>query len=225
MGKLRGAKQKVKQKAHEFKYICYAFCISLPLPSPHLSHEHQFCSLVLILKNWESLFPEYIETVQYINILHTYQTWILKRVSIRWLSVQRLICTTYVPKSYVIIFTFLGNERLAVYGRFLVLWLRVSTQKNTVTTIALICSILFGMKGSESDCPTYLLHFYIIYSSATNRWESQILRPSYRIKLSKIHIQNRNNIKKYEKYDDDRMDISTQNMSIKLIGLMHMIST
>ena len=38
------------------------------------------------------------------------------------------------PKSQVIIFEFLGNERLAVYGRFLVLWLRVSTQKNTVTT-------------------------------------------------------------------------------------------
>ena len=36
------------------------------------------------------------------------------------------------PKSYVIIYTFLGNERLAVYGRLLVLVRRVSTQ-NTVT--------------------------------------------------------------------------------------------
>ena len=36
------------------------------------------------------------------------------------------------PKSYVIIYAFLGNERLAIYGRFLLLVLRVSTQ-NTVT--------------------------------------------------------------------------------------------
>ena len=33
------------------------------------------------------------------------------------------------PKSYVIILASLGNERLAVYGRFLVLQLGVSTQK------------------------------------------------------------------------------------------------
>ena len=36
------------------------------------------------------------------------------------------------PKSYVIISAFLGNKRLAVYGGFLVLRLRISTQ-NTVT--------------------------------------------------------------------------------------------
>ena len=48
--------------------------------------------------------------------------------------------------------------------------------------------ILFGMKkGGESDCPTLLLHFYIIHSSATNRWEFLNRCPSNRIKLSKIH--------------------------------------
>jgi hypothetical protein len=36
------------------------------------------------------------------------------------------------PKSYVLIFAFLGNKCLAIYGCFLVLPLRVSTQKNTV---------------------------------------------------------------------------------------------
>ena len=66
------------------------------------------------------------------------------------------------PKSYVIIFAFLGNERLAVYGRFLVLRLRISTQTNTVTTDVLFCSILFGMKGRESEFPTYPLHYYVI---------------------------------------------------------------
>jgi len=37
------------------------------------------------------------------------------------------------PKSYVIILASLGNERLAVYGCFLVLWLRVSTQTNNIS--------------------------------------------------------------------------------------------
>ena len=48
------------------------------------------------------------------------------------------------------------------------------------------CSILFGMKGGDSEFPTYLLHYYVLCRSATNRWESQIHCPSYRIKSSKV---------------------------------------
>ena len=50
-----------------------------------------------------------------------------------WSLCTMLKSITDAPKSYVIIFAFLSNERLAVYGCFLVLRLRVSTQKNTVT--------------------------------------------------------------------------------------------
>ena len=49
-----------------------------------------------------------------------------------WSLCTMLKSITDAPKSYVIIFAFLSNERLAVYGCFLVLRLRVSTQ-NTVT--------------------------------------------------------------------------------------------
>ena len=41
------------------------------------------------------------------------------------------------------------------------------------------------MKGGESDFPIYPLHYLILCSSATDRWESQIHCPSYQIKLSK----------------------------------------
>ena len=50
----------------------------------------------------------------------------------------------------------------------------------------LFCSILFSMKGKESDFPTYLLHCYILCTSATKRWDSQIHCPSYQIKSSKV---------------------------------------
>ena len=48
------------------------------------------------------------------------------------------------------------------------------------------CSILFGMTGYDSDFPTYPLHYLILCSSTTDRWESQIHCPSYRIKSSKV---------------------------------------
>ena len=41
------------------------------------------------------------------------------------------------------------------------------------------------MTGEDSDFPTYPLHYLILCSSATDRWESQIHCPSYRIKSSK----------------------------------------
>ena len=46
-----------------------------------------------------------------------------------WSLCTMLKSITDAPKSYVIIFAFLSNERLAVYGCFLVLGLRISTQK------------------------------------------------------------------------------------------------
>ena len=42
------------------------------------------------------------------------------------------------------------------------------------------------MTGNDSDFPTYPLHYLILCSSATDRLESQILCPSYRIKSSKV---------------------------------------
>ena len=45
------------------------------------------------------------------------------------------------------------------------------------------------MKGRESDFSTYPLHYPILCSSATDRWENQIHYPSYRINSSKVeHI-------------------------------------
>ena len=74
----------------------------------------------------------------------------------------------------------------AFYCFYFVLRLRISTQKYRYNGRPLFSSILFGMKGRESDFPTYFLHFYIIHSSTTNRWESLNCSPSYRIQLSKI---------------------------------------
>ena len=81
------------------------------------------------------------------------------------------------------------------------------------------------MKGRESDVPTYLLHFYIIHSSATNRWEILNPCPSYRIKSSKIEDKKYKIIKKYGKYDDDRMVTSNQYMDTKLSRLTDIILT
>ena len=42
-------------------------------------------------------------------------------------------------------------------ARYVFLHTKIPLQRHT-----LLCSILFGMKGRESDFPTYLLHYYII---------------------------------------------------------------
>ena len=65
--------------------------------------------------------------------------------------------TVDAPKSYVIIFAFLGNEPLAVYGYFLVLQLRVSTQINTVTRYALFTRFYSGYEGQRIQ----LLHLFV----------------------------------------------------------------
>ena len=52
------------------------------------------------------------------------------------------------------------------------------------------CSILFGMKGGESNLLIHVLHYLILCTSATRGWVSQIHCPSYRIKPSKIDNVN-----------------------------------
>ena len=53
------------------------------------------------------------------------------------------------PKSYVIIFPSLGKEHLAVYGCFLVLQLRVSTQKIPLQQTSCILLELIWYEGPE----------------------------------------------------------------------------
>ena len=84
----------------------------------------------------------------------------------------------------------LGNEHLAFYCCFQYYSYVFLHKIPLLSRHPLLCLILFGMKGSESDLLTYVLHLYIIKGSATRGWVSRILCPSYRIKSSKIHVQN-----------------------------------
>ena len=81
------------------------------------------------------------------------------------------------------------------------------------------------MKDSESNFFTYPLHQYLISGSATDSLESQILCPSYQKKTSKKHVQNRNILKNYKKYDDDGMYTSNQNKTLKLVQKPNIIPT